>query len=81
MNSHDFINAIKSTVVDASLKSVISNLQRPPGRKPSEKLIEISEWFNGLGKPDKDLAMSVIKESVETAVFGLLCVLEIQVLN
>jgi hypothetical protein len=48
MTPQEFIDAIRITVVESAIESVKSNLMKPPGREPSQKLIEMSEWFSKL---------------------------------
>lgn len=76
MNKEGFVNSIREAVIDTSINSVESNLVKPPGRAPREKSLELSEWFNGLDDRDQKMVMQVVKESVETSVFGFLCVLD-----
>ena len=76
MNSTEFIDSIKSVVVETAVDSIKSNLIKPPGKKPSEKLQEMSEWYNNIGDNDKAILLQIIRESVETSIFGFLCVLD-----
>lgn len=76
MQAQQFIDAIKLAVVDGSIQSIKSNLSQPPGRKPEQKLVEMSEWFNQLGDDEKNMVLKIVRESVETTVFGFLCVLD-----
>src|SRR5258706_6447177 len=76
MNAEEFIAAIKSAVVDDSIESVTSNLVKQPGRNPAKEMIEMSKWFNKLNIEEKKIVEQIIKESVETSVFGFLCVLD-----
>ena len=76
MNKQEFIASINEVVVNDSIKSVESNLIKPPGRAPEEKLVILSSWFNNLRDTDRDMVMKVVKESVQTGVFSFLCVLD-----
>ena len=76
MNKEEFIEAIKLTVVDDSIKSIELNLLKPAGREPEKKVAELSNWFTRLLDEDKNMVMKIVKESVETSVFGFLCVLD-----
>ena len=76
MNPEQFISALKVAVVDSANNSVFSLLSHPPGRKPAEKLIEMSTWFNNLSRKDMEMVQRIINESIESAVFGFLCVLD-----
>ncbi len=76
MNREGFIDSIKTVVIEDSIKSVESNLIKPPGRAPEKKLLTLSEWFNKVSSEDRNMIMQIVKESVETSVFGFLCVLD-----
>ena len=76
MTSENFINAIREVVADNSVISVQSNLIKPPGRKPSEALVMMSEWYNKLVDGDKSMVIRIIEEASRTSVFGFLCVLD-----
>lgn len=76
MNAHTFIDAIKETVIEDSIKSIKSNLENPPGKKPDNKIVELSQWFNSANANDQSLILKLIRESVEMSIFGFLCVLD-----
>jgi hypothetical protein len=76
MNTEEFIEAIKEVVVNSAIKSVQSKLFKPPGRNPSEKLTMMSEWYTKLSDGDKSIVIRIIEETVQTSVFGFLCVLD-----
>lgn len=76
MTQEEFIAAIKLVVIQYSIDSVESNLIKPPGRQPQKKLLELSKWFANLNSEDKNIVREIVSESIETAVFGFLCVLD-----
>lgn len=76
MNTTLFIDSIKQVVIEDSIKSVQSNLKNPPGRKPAHGLVELSEWFHSLDTENQSMILKLVRESVQTAVFGFLCVLD-----
>jgi hypothetical protein len=76
MNAEQFINVIKEVVSEGSVKGVQSSLINPPGRKPSENLVEMSEWYNNLNDGSKSMVIKIIRESVELGIFSFLCVLD-----
>jgi len=76
MNAQEFIEAIKLVVTDNGINDVEENLVSPPGRRPAKKSVEMSNWYNRLNEQDKIFIKMVIRESVNTAVFGFLCVLD-----
>lgn len=76
MNTQEFVEVIREVVIEESIKSVQTNLISPPGRKPSETLIQCSKFYNNLPDNDKRVIIQIIKESVLTGVWGLFCVLD-----
>jgi hypothetical protein len=70
------MNSIKEVIVNGSIKSVQSLLIKPPGQKPENRLIQISEWYNKLNDSEKSIVIQIIKESVEMGLFAFLCVLD-----
>ncbi|MBZ5858549.1 hypothetical protein [Flavihumibacter profundi] len=76
MNSKEFVNVIKVVVGDNTINGMRSNLEKPPGRKPSEKLLTMSKWYNELSEDDKKMVFQIVKESIDLSIFGFLCVLD-----
>ncbi len=76
MNNSEFITVIEDVVSTSAIENTIDNLKSPPGRKPDEKLVKQSTWFNSLSDSDKDMVKSIISDSVNESVFGFLCVLD-----
>lgn len=75
MNVEKFIDSIKEVVSEGSGEGVQSRLFKPSGRKPSENLIAMSDWYNKLNDRDKSMVIK-IGESVEMGIFSFLCVLD-----
>ena len=76
MDAQEFIHSIKTVVIDNSIKGVEELLNKPPGRKPSQHLVELSDWFNQQTDDNKTMISKIVKESVEMSVFVFLCVLD-----
>lgn len=76
MNAQEFVEAIKVAVLDSSIHSVKEYVTCPPGKSPKKELVELSEWFNNNTDENKKKILEVIKLSVESSVFGFLCVLD-----
>lgn len=74
MTPEEFVKVIRVTVHDAAIRGTESNLDEPPGRRPSVRDVELSVWFRGLSLEDRARVMSVVRHSVHRAVFGLFCV-------
>lgn len=76
MNQEDFITAVRMAVHDRAIEGVKAQLTQPPGRKPYEKIKELSVWFNALPESDKVQITEVIRLSVHATIFSMLCVFD-----
>jgi hypothetical protein len=76
MDAQQFVDALRVVVRDGVVSEVLSTLQRPPGRRPSEDLAMRSEWYNSLSNEKKRILSSIVLGTVDRAVFGVLCVLD-----
>jgi len=76
MTAIEFIKSIKQVVYDSSVNGCVSLLQKPPGRKPSAKLVELSQYVNQLSDYDKEMMCSIIKLASSQTIFGLLAVID-----
>lgn len=76
MNSEEFINVIQLVVRDAAVEDTLENMMDPPGRKPAENLLTISQWFKSLAGNDKIMLEKVMQEVANAAVFGFCAVLD-----
>ena len=76
MDADEFIAAIKVVVHDSTIGGTQAMLEHPSGRKPPEKIVQLSQWYNALPESDKNRVREVITLAVHGSVFGLLCVLD-----
>jgi hypothetical protein len=76
MNSEEFVKAVKLQTSDAAVNGTVKTLNRPPGRKPAERLVHLSEWYNQLSEKDQEMLRLAIREAAEMAVFEFMCVLD-----
>lgn len=76
MNREEFVKSIKENVRDLSITGMIKNLADPPGRKPDQEMLKISQWYNGLNKLDKEMLFIVIKRAIDQSVFGFFAVID-----
>ena len=76
MTAEEFTRRIRQAVYDSSIEGVISLLQRPPGRRPSQTLVALSQWFNQLPVAEQEQIRATIQLAVRQAVFGMLTVLD-----
>ena len=76
MKKQDFVRAIKTYTGDSSVYDTIEELNNPIGNPPPLKSIELSNWYKGLAQSDKENVAKAMTEAVNTALFGVLCVLD-----
>jgi hypothetical protein len=76
VTKEDFVKAVKLETSDAAVSGTIKSLTRPPGRKPSERLVLLSSWYNQLSSKDQEMLTEALREAAEMAVFEFFCVLD-----
>ena len=76
MDAESFVKGLIQSVRQSSVEGTIEVLSKPVGRKPSSRSLELSSRFNELSGQDRKFVRSVIEESVDSALFGFLCVLD-----
>jgi hypothetical protein len=76
MNNDQFITIIKKVVRDSAIQDTIANLEDPPGRGVPKTEKVRSDWFNSLTCDDRNKVESIIKDSVDEALFGLFSVID-----
>jgi len=76
MDSETFIEILKSTVEEPAISGILKILENPPGKKPKESLVRLSEWFNKLSEYDKTMVKEVLGEGLKMNMFGLLALLD-----
>lgn len=76
MTPDEFINSVRQVVYESAIKGTLSIVSKPPGRKPSESLVAISNWFGGLSENEKQLFQHANAIAAHKATFGMLAVLD-----
>jgi hypothetical protein len=76
MTKEEFVEIVKLQTSDSAVSGTIKTLTRPPGRKPSPRLVLLSTWYNQLSAKDQAMLAEALKESAEAAMFGLFCILD-----
>jgi hypothetical protein len=76
MRVGEFVRAVKIQTSDAAVEGTLRCLTKPPGRKTSEHLVRLSEWYNQLDGRDQGMLGAAIREAAEMAVFEFFCVLD-----
>jgi hypothetical protein len=76
MTRLEFIKALKSQTSDAAVFGTKANLEKPPGKKPREQDVKLSQWYGNLPDSDRASVDAAMREAAELAVFSFLCVLD-----
>jgi len=76
MDSQEFVDVIRLVVRDSAVSDTLDVLRHVPGRSPRPEDKERSAWYNSLDIEQKRIVAGVIKDAVDSAVFGFLCVLD-----
>jgi hypothetical protein len=76
MKPDHFVQALKETCVDGAVQDCVESMRSPPGRKPSQELVRISQWFNALPVSDRELVVAAMREASDATLFGVLCVID-----
>jgi hypothetical protein len=72
----DFIERLRVAVNDTSIEGTLSLLEKPPGRRPSPALVELSDWIAQLSPDDRERIQAIVTLAVRGTVFNLLAVLD-----
>jgi hypothetical protein len=76
MKQEEFIAGLKSAVRDTAADDIISELEKPRGRRPSADVLRRSAWYHALGEADKAMVAEIAKEVAHLALFGMFVVLD-----
>jgi hypothetical protein len=76
MKAEDFVDAVRTLVMDGAVADTLAVVEKPPGRRPSSELVQMAEWFRGLSSADRSMVERVLAVASRQAVSGLLAVLD-----
>jgi hypothetical protein len=76
MNENNFIEKLQEVLKKGTINDVKNIIMNPPGRQPDKNLLILSKWFNNLKEEDKDHINKIIELSVDSSIFGFLCILD-----
>lgn len=76
MNTQEFVAAIRTYVQEQTVNGLVKTFTTPPGKRPRDLLIQVSEWRARLTSDEQKLFDGVIAESVRVALFGLFAVID-----
>lgn len=76
MNPSEFVDALKTGCADAAVSGCISTYQSPPGRRPAQTLLDLSNWYRGLDPADQANVVAAMRDAADATLFGVLCVID-----
>jgi hypothetical protein len=76
MDIENFVSALKTECRDSAVTGCVSLFDDPPGRRPSEHLKNMSQWFKTLPAQDRSFVISAMREAADATLFGVLCVID-----
>ena len=76
MDVSEFVQVIRQQVEQPAVDGCLKNYRNPPGRRPSESLVQLSDWYKSLADEDKTMLERAMRDSVNEAIFGFFCVLD-----
>ncbi len=71
-----FVDSLREQCIDSAVQECVTNFLSPPGRKPDEALLRLSQWFSALSASDREMVCQAMQRSAYAAVFGVLCVID-----
>jgi hypothetical protein len=76
MDSQEFVAALHVAARDTTASSVMSALERPPGKRPAEDMLARSRYYHSLDEEQKRILSSIVLYAVDLTVFGFLCIID-----
>jgi hypothetical protein len=76
MDSLEFVKIIREVVLNSTVNGIHKTLLHPPGRRPAEGLVEMSNWFLSLSDEDREMILRIIKLTSRDTAFSFLCILD-----
>jgi hypothetical protein len=76
MTSEEFVQRMYENAVVGGVRSCLSQLEAPPGRKPDKTLVDESNWFISLGPADRAFVQRCMKNAAEMALFSVFTVFD-----
>lgn len=76
MKPEQFVRSLKSECRDSAVSDCVASFEKPPGRRPAQALLELSQWFLALQPSDRELVIRAMREAADATLFGVLCVID-----
>lgn len=76
MTPDNFVRSLRQVCRDAAVTDCVASFEHPPGRKPSDELTQLSQWFNRLSQTDRAFVIAAMRRASDATLFGTLCVID-----
>lgn len=76
MNAIEFVEIVRAQASDGAVDAVVSCLESPPGRKPSQRDLELSNWYRSIASENQAMVKAIATETARQAVFSFLALLD-----
>lgn len=76
MNARTFVDVLQQVVGNAAVEDTIGELVAPLGRRPSDRMLQLSGWYRSLSDTDRAMLSEILGMVSHSAMFGFLCVLD-----
>lgn len=76
MTAQEFVQALKVVACDSVAGSLISYLERPPGRKSRTEVESIGEWLRRLPEEDKEMVKRIAALAANRTLYNVLLVMD-----
>lgn len=76
MKPEHFVQSLKSECRDSAVTDCIASFQSPPGRRPDQALLQLSQWFRSLQPSDREFVIQAMRSVADATLFGVLCVID-----
>ena len=76
MIQQEFVDRLYTVGVKHVEIALMKTYINPPGRKPSQRLKQISAWLNNLSSDDKAMIEAIISDAAEYSLFNTLSALD-----
>lgn len=76
MDAKQFVDIIRTTVMNSAVDEIVATLLQPPGRRPDQDIVDLSKWYLSMDARDREMLERAFAEVSHAAVFGLLAILD-----
>jgi hypothetical protein len=76
MTGKDFVDVVRIQACDGAIEAMLLGLEIPPGRFPSQRDVDLSNWYRSLSPESQNMLQAIVAETARQAVFSFLALLD-----